>query len=867
MVKQRVGAGCLAAVLLLLTAFSVAAEGEPAVGADENTRTYISSEAFTLDKNDGSNHWLWQYYNVTENTYSNMTMKHQDEHDADGSYPDYWLLPNPYASGDANNHTVCAAVGKEIMRGDYFGPEKDQSGKPIKYAAVKTFIVPADGTATLTHNIFKNIEAGQSRAKIMLNDKQIWPAEGWALSEYNGGFPDYPQDGVVTDVSRGDLIRFVFYNSFGADLGNGETGGRYNGGGKWDPVVTLKPPMKYSKNITDKAYWNIQKGNWDWNDAGVTQGDGASEGNRMFIGNQDWQNYSVSVSVTPVRTDGSVKVFAYYSDEAKNYSISIENNSVILCRGGKELQRKEFLMTAGENVRIHLEALTKTSGTQLNVQINDNDFMSYLDATEAISSGGIAMGTESVSCRFSEITFSQCLKEADYLSATVAEESLEKLNIQDVTDIENSLQKILQIKIETLKDILFAELNSRIEGTNTLTAEGNTIRHSVIIKGMSFSNREQEKEFVISGENFSKTISFSLDNIGRFEGEADMGTDAETGTYSVILKDFPEMRATFLYRKISNENIVHSFSINGSEAVISDKSIKVTLTKNADVRELVPVFKLSDYAKAYIGENEQISGRNMQDFSEPVIYTIKAENDDSTDYTVTVFPYTQGGGGSSGGGGSKGGSGGSSNVFSLPAVTLNPNVPPLVDAETDVEVSLPFDDMEDADWAKKSVALCYDKGIIGGNGDGKFEPNRNITRAEFVKMLVKAFNVSAGDKSVETFEDVSPDDWFYQYIRIGVSNEIVGGYGNGLFGPNDYITRQDMCVMLYRVCRDKLILSSQSEFSDMNDISEYALRSVTALAGAGVINGSGGSFYPKQNSTRAEAVAVIARVLEGGLYA
>ena len=158
MVKQRVGAGCLAAVLLLLTAFSVAAEGEPAPGADENTRTYISSEAFTLEKNDGSNHWLWQYYDVTENTYSNMTMTHQDEHDAAGSYPDYWLLPNPYAS-DAdkpNNHAVCAAVGAEIMRGDYFGSDNDPNGKPIKYAAVKTFIVPADGTATL-HTIFLKI--------------------------------------------------------------------------------------------------------------------------------------------------------------------------------------------------------------------------------------------------------------------------------------------------------------------------------------------------------------------------------------------------------------------------------------------------------------------------------------------------------------------------------------------------------------------------------------------------------------------------------------------------------------------------------------------------------------------------------------
>ena len=303
-----------------------------AVHAESDKATYRSSDAFNINANDGSNHWLWQYYNVTENTYSNMTMKHQDEHDADGSYPDYWLLPNPYASGDANNHTVCAAVGKEIMRGDYFGPEKDPSGKPIKYAAVKTFIVPADGTATLTHNIFKNIEGGHSRAKIMLNDRQIWPAEGWALSEWNGGFSSYPSDGLMAQVKQGDAIRFVFYNQYEAKISDTEIGGRYNGGGKWDPVIRLTAKNgfrdKYKKSYTSSEAFTLEKNDgsnhWLWQYYNVTE----NTYSNMTMKHQDEHD-----------ADGS---YPDYWLLPNPYASGDANNHTVCAAVGKEIMRGDY---------------------------------------------------------------------------------------------------------------------------------------------------------------------------------------------------------------------------------------------------------------------------------------------------------------------------------------------------------------------------------------------------------------------------------------------------------------------------------------------------------------------------------------------
>ena len=368
-----------------------------AVHAESDKATYRSSDAFNINANDGSNHWLWQYYNVTENTYSNMTMKHQDEHDADGSYPDYWLLPNPYASGDANNHSVCAAVGKEIMRGDYFGPDNDPSGKPIKYAAVKTFIVPADGTVTLTHNIFKNIEAGQSRAKIMLNDKQIWPAEGWALSEYNGGFPDYPQDGVVTDVSRGDLIRFVFYNQYEADLGNGETGGRYNGGGKWDPVVTIgsdSPIVEYSaltkSYISSEAFTldkNDGSNHWLWqsydvhNNKYITMTEKIQEGEndparwRVMVHNGNGDESQVAVGAQMMWPD-NLEISAdvtKVTDEAKGQTRAAVKTFIVPADGTVTLTNNMMVSPAAEDNGKTVSAFRNSQGGRSRAKIMLND--------------------------------------------------------------------------------------------------------------------------------------------------------------------------------------------------------------------------------------------------------------------------------------------------------------------------------------------------------------------------------------------------------------------------------------------------------------------------------------------------------------
>ncbi len=161
-------------------------------------------------------------------------------------------------------------------------------------------------------------------------------------------------------------------------------------------------------------------------------------------------------------------------------------------------------------------------------------------------------------------------------------------------------------------------------------------------------------------------------------------------------------------------------------------------------------------------------------------------------------------------------------------------------------------------WAESSMLQVTALGAITGYPDGSFRPNNKITRAEFVTVLVKALDLDAqGDK---VFAD-SADHWAKEYISTAASLGIVEGYSSSQFGPNDLITREQMAVMITRAAGlegSKAALT----FADSDQISHWAQQAVTAALANKVITGyPDGSFKPKGNASRAEAVTIIARTL------
>lgn len=175
-----------------------------------------------------------------------------------------------------------------------------------------------------------------------------------------------------------------------------------------------------------------------------------------------------------------------------------------------------------------------------------------------------------------------------------------------------------------------------------------------------------------------------------------------------------------------------------------------------------------------------------------------------------------------------------------------------------------FSDLTGSEWAKESIEYLTKAGIVSGYGDGTFKPNTNITREEFVKMLVSAFELK-NNTAASDFSDVKSDNWSYVYVSSAYAYGIVNGLDDGRFGFGRNITRQDMAVMAYNTLIKKgaVLAVSTEPFADDGEISDYAKEAVNKLNASKVINGIGNnSFAPAQFTTRAQAAKVIYELIK-----
>ena len=205
-------------------------------------------------------------------------------------------------------------------------------------------------------------------------------------------------------------------------------------------------------------------------------------------------------------------------------------------------------------------------------------------------------------------------------------------------------------------------------------------------------------------------------------------------------------------------------------------------------------------------------------------------------------PSEGGGGGSSSSSGFSGGA--SAGLIAPPAVN-------------------PFLDVANAYWGKDAIINLYNKGIVKGN-NGYFRPDSTITRAEFVQMVVMAFEFGMQGNGAD-FADVSDNDWFANAVQIAYANGVVNGTSATTFSPLNNITRQDMMTILYNAAKARGInlTNGSTGFTDGAYISAYAQNAVAAMVGSRVVSGyTDGSVKPLNNASRAEAAAMLSRLLE-----
>ena len=176
-----------------------------------------------------------------------------------------------------------------------------------------------------------------------------------------------------------------------------------------------------------------------------------------------------------------------------------------------------------------------------------------------------------------------------------------------------------------------------------------------------------------------------------------------------------------------------------------------------------------------------------------------------------------------------------------------------------------FADMDQAPWAENAINILSERGIIKGRSETEFCPQDTIKREEFLRLVIASLNIIGVSESENAFSDVDTDAWYASTIETAVACGIVSGMSEDIFGVGLPITRQDMATILYRAIKYaevNLYSVAEPEFSDEDDIPDYAKEAVSALSKAKIINGmEDGTFMSQKTATRAEAAVMLYNLL------
>ena len=196
-------------------------------------------------------------------------------------------------------------------------------------------------------------------------------------------------------------------------------------------------------------------------------------------------------------------------------------------------------------------------------------------------------------------------------------------------------------------------------------------------------------------------------------------------------------------------------------------------------------------------------------------------------------------------------------------VFKNKNVTLKLDNQKQRDVSLIFTDVKKYDWYYTAVSYNYNNKMILGLNDTTFAPNQTLTRAMLVTILhrMEGMPYQPGASKFPDVQDTTA--YYYVAVKWATANNIVSGYNNGNFGPNDPITREQLAVILNQYCKYKgkykATTADLSTFNDGSKVSEYAKWGMNWAVGSGVITGNAETktLNPQGTATRAEAASML----------
>jgi len=167
-------------------------------------------------------------------------------------------------------------------------------------------------------------------------------------------------------------------------------------------------------------------------------------------------------------------------------------------------------------------------------------------------------------------------------------------------------------------------------------------------------------------------------------------------------------------------------------------------------------------------------------------------------------------------------------------------------------------------WAEDAIVKLNELGLVSGTGDRRFEPDRGITRAEAVSLIVRALAGKGTSTGPIAYRDINEGHWAYHAIREATAAGIVNGLPDGSFGPARPVTRAEAAVMIGRALGLTPQGAGSGGFADLAP-NHWAASMINRLKEDGLLGGSpGGLVRPDEQISRAEFAVLLLRALEKG---
>ncbi|RKD26934.1 Ig-like domain (group 2) [Caminicella sporogenes DSM 14501] len=308
------------------------------------------------------------------------------------------------------------------------------------------------------------------------------------------------------------------------------------------------------------------------------------------------------------------------------------------------------------------------------------------------------------------------------------------------------------------------------------------------------------------------------------------GVETKVEKYGVIINIPKDAINKDIYVKISKENSTSNIKLKEEEKLIS-KIFKITKDREVDFNKEVII--TLPFEKTKVNENENAIAIYCYDEKDDKWIKLKDTEVDFKNSKISgkIKQFTK---------------------FAVIAIKKTEKKEEKVKTEENIK------DIK-GHWAEKYVKELVKIGVISGYPDKTFKPEKDITRAEFITILVKAFKLE-GRKGKE-FKDIK-GHWAKEEIKLAASNGIIEGYEDGTCRPNEKITREEMAVIVAKVLKQKgykeAILEELNIFTDKEEISVWAREAISMCVKEKIIRGMGdGRFAPKERANRAQAAVML----------